>query len=521
MTGLPLLLCMSLFCFASADDGRWQDFESMVQSMNTNAFIQDIWDKDHIPKFAGGDHQEKPEGSRDCPPVTPSPAAPISVHALRPSDVRIVAAIGDSLTAGNGALAKTPLGLLTEYRGRAFAMGGDGDETSVVTMPNLLRGHSDQLEGHSVGTGKKGSENARLNFAVPGSTAQDLEGQALELVDRLRRSPVVDFHNDWKVITVFVGGNDACDYFDKSKTDFSPEKYLHGIRKALDIFHASVPKTFVNLVEVLDLSMLPDLSKGIICPLLHRFLCKNIASGKNNAEVKQLINDYNAKLRSLVATDKYETRDDFTVVVQPFFRHTTYPKKSNGQPDWSFFAPDCFHFSAKGHAAAGEALWNNMLEPVGQKELHWSPDRQHVKCPTDDRPFLATNKNSPGGKNKVQGFKVIVEHDFLISNISQDFFVSHISKASTSYSSSSIGMISWSVAIIGGLAFVVTIIAVYLRRRRNWKKSVSFENLPREIEDNKRREVHLDVPTAPMSIANELFEIDLDQPKSEKLNPSQ
>lgn len=31
------------------------------------------------------------------------------------------------------------------------------------------------------------------------------------------------------------------------------------------------------------------------------------------------------------------------------------------KPDLSYFAPDCFHLSAKGHRAAADALWNNMV----------------------------------------------------------------------------------------------------------------------------------------------------------------
>ena len=38
-----------------------------------------------------------------CPDMTPSAAVPTSVHALKPSDIKIVAALGDSLTAANGA----------------------------------------------------------------------------------------------------------------------------------------------------------------------------------------------------------------------------------------------------------------------------------------------------------------------------------------------------------------------------------------------------------------------------------
>lgn len=49
--------------------------------------------------------------------ITKSPNAPTSVHKLRPADIQCVGAIGDSLTAGLGAHAVTPVGLLFEQRG--------------------------------------------------------------------------------------------------------------------------------------------------------------------------------------------------------------------------------------------------------------------------------------------------------------------------------------------------------------------------------------------------------------------
>lgn len=48
-----------------------------------------------------------------------------SVHRLRPSDIKVVGAIGDSLTAALGSNAKSVLGLLLEFRGRSFTHGGD------------------------------------------------------------------------------------------------------------------------------------------------------------------------------------------------------------------------------------------------------------------------------------------------------------------------------------------------------------------------------------------------------------
>ena len=63
--------------------------------------------------------------------------------------------------------------------------------------------------------------------------------------------------------------------------------------------------------------------------------------------------------------------DDLLSILQP---------EGDG-PDLSYFAPDCFHLSLKGHRAAADALWDNMIEPVGKKRTKWSPG-ETVECPT-------------------------------------------------------------------------------------------------------------------------------------------
>ncbi|KAG8226283.1 hypothetical protein J437_LFUL002722 [Ladona fulva] len=40
------------------------------------------------------------------------------------------------------------------------------------------------------------------------------------------------------------------------------------------------------------------------------------------------------------------------------------------------------------------ALWNNMLEPVGEKSNYWGPEFKTVKCPTKEMPYIYTMKNS-------------------------------------------------------------------------------------------------------------------------------
>ncbi|KAJ6666857.1 hypothetical protein lerEdw1_018859 [Lerista edwardsae] len=74
-------------------------------------------------------------------------------------------------------------------------------------------------------------------------------------------------------------------------------------------------------------------------------------------------------IQKLVESGRYDTQEDFTVVLQPFLRTITLPLLQDGRPDISFFAPDCFHLSQKSHSMFSRALWNNMVEhqPLGHK----------------------------------------------------------------------------------------------------------------------------------------------------------
>ncbi|KAH0622631.1 hypothetical protein JD844_025098, partial [Phrynosoma platyrhinos] len=98
---------------------------------------------------------------------------------------------------------------------------------------------------------------------------------------------------------------------------------------------------------------------------------------------------------SLVNSGRYDTREDFTVVVQPFMEEATMPMTPEGLPDSSYFAPDCFHFHQKTHSQAARALWNNMLEPIGGKtKLKALETEITVKCPNQTQPYFMTYRNS-------------------------------------------------------------------------------------------------------------------------------
>lgn len=55
--------------------------------------------------------------------VGKSKVKPVSVHKLRPGDIDVIGAMGDSLVAGNGAMEEWALGTMIEYRGISWCAG--------------------------------------------------------------------------------------------------------------------------------------------------------------------------------------------------------------------------------------------------------------------------------------------------------------------------------------------------------------------------------------------------------------
>ena len=57
-------------------------------------------------------------------------------------------------------------------------------------------------------------ECSQLNVASPGATNRGMAGQATRLLERMQDPDLIagdlDFQNDWKLVTIFVGGNDLC-----------------------------------------------------------------------------------------------------------------------------------------------------------------------------------------------------------------------------------------------------------------------------------------------------------------------
>lgn len=86
-------------------------------------------------------------------PGARSVVPPQSVHQLKPGDIDIIAAMGDSLTAGNGAMALDILQIFVESKGISWSIGGDADWRKYLTLPNILKEFNPNLYGYSLSAG--------------------------------------------------------------------------------------------------------------------------------------------------------------------------------------------------------------------------------------------------------------------------------------------------------------------------------------------------------------------------------
>lgn len=113
---------------------------------------------------------------------------------------------------------------------------------------------------------------------------------------------------------------------------------------------------------IADLNTLRDLiNKPFPCYFTHKYGCpcifdRILSKPVSRKKMTMNMNGYLSALESLVDSGRYDHRKDFTVVIQPTLLNLQTPKHrpfrgARKQPDLGYFAPDCFHWAQKTHAA--------------------------------------------------------------------------------------------------------------------------------------------------------------------------
>ncbi|KAJ9576074.1 hypothetical protein L9F63_007039, partial [Diploptera punctata] len=333
-------------------------------------------------------------------PGARSPVRPTSVHRLRPGDIDVVGALGDSLSTANGADSTNMMEVIIENRGMAWSIGGQLSWREYLTLPNILKEFNPNLVGYSFGDSLGFQLNSQFNVAEPGSISDDMPFQATVLEKRMRLDSRVDLQNDWKLVAqLLVGNNDFCSFMCvyenytevlDHQSEFVREMQLKRILSFAGKMTAQHLRVLQNLKRI-PADCLTTLH--IECPCLFGFRWTHL---KENFTI--LMDQFQQIDMEIANSDRYSTKNDFAVVLQPFLTKSKVPeiKSKSGSTfvDLSFLAKDCFHFSQKGHALAANGLWNNMMEPVGKKsrQLGTQPFYKFL-CPTEDHPFIYTSSS--------------------------------------------------------------------------------------------------------------------------------
>jgi len=306
-------------------------------------------------------------------------------------------ALGDSMTAGFAMKETVIVDGIREFRGSVYSIGGDGSAADGdYTLPNFFEVVNGQKpQGWSTGTSlpldalhwqkriirPHDPDHDRLNGAQSMALSYALPEQITYLASQAKNMTEIDFENDWKVLTIFMGANNVCEITDPTYNSTTPDGYISDIRAALTQIHSTIPRVYVNLVGLFNISQVYVWDqKETYCKYVQDLFqeCPALETDDATREKMDLTGlQYNALLEQVAAEWEAQQLPDFRVVYQPAISNLAIETLDD------LSGVDCFHPSYIADANFAEAIWNNMWSPPGQKSSTISPNTPFV-CPTAD-----------------------------------------------------------------------------------------------------------------------------------------
>ncbi|KAL2911598.1 hypothetical protein HK105_208937 [Polyrhizophydium stewartii] len=352
--------------------------------------------------------------AKECLALPPRRTPPTSVHDLRIDDVRVVAGMGDSISAGFGAkglsdpTTPTPIKATTESRGVAFSMGGD---PGALTLANLVSVFRPDLVGRSIGDHvaevcyylwclpfQYWPRQDRLNGAQSGATVPTLPHELDYVVDQMRRDPGIDFDRDFKLLTLFIGSNDVCIGCSTLGLDgaLSPDVFESHMRQLFESMRQSIPRLVVNVLLQFNVSQVWDAthddlrcsmlrSSGLVFECTCAFMPGPLGA-VTRARMDELVQAYNERIVRIAAEYRSLRDPSFAVTVDPLFRNVKI--REWGLPFLSDV--DCFHPSLSAHESMAVGIWNNMFLPWGRKVEVFDPNTDPVPVCPDEHSRIQT-----------------------------------------------------------------------------------------------------------------------------------
>lgn len=351
-----------------------------------------------------------------CPLLEPRSTPPKDVSDLRPDDIKVVMALGDSVTAGFGAklISMLDAKILQEYRGLSFSIGGD---PNAPTVANFIRHYEPSLIGQSRGTHfielclggvfcapdelTYRPNQDMFNAALSGAISRTLGMETRYLLRQVLRHHAVNVTTDWKMLTLFIGTNELCKFscIEKSSGEASnADEYEQRIMMTLELIHQRMPRTLVNILLLSDMSQVDHFANthprclharqllSTICPcaVLHgesgRWAMRR-ATAEYNQRLLRIAKRMNARVAAIARAENRPL--EFAITVSPILRDTDL---RNDIPAHFAAKLDCFHPSATAHKSLAINIWRDLFVPYSDRATHLL-EQEDIYCPSEENRF--------------------------------------------------------------------------------------------------------------------------------------
>ncbi|XP_065446055.1 phospholipase B1, membrane-associated-like [Chrysemys picta bellii] len=197
-------------------------------------------------------------------------------------------------------------------------------------------------------------------FPCTAHARRSILDQAKEMVKCMKENQMIDFQNDWKLITVFFSAENLCSSCASTHQENCSLDSMERLTRVLDFLYQRVPKAFVNLV---------DSTEFRIFSLSHSNQNKISNASKkpcNCVDEDSKLDDvilrwsYQNDLEKLLKSGRYDVRDDFTIVLQPFLQEINLPHRMGWQVNGISIPKTPEEITEEECSALGVGLWNNM-----------------------------------------------------------------------------------------------------------------------------------------------------------------
>jgi len=249
--------------------------------------------------------------------------------------------------------------------------------------------YNPDLVGYATGVTLPLTHGKDLDAAVSMAKIADLPSQIDYLVSTMQGQykGVIDFENDWKLVTLLIGANDICTGCGNPNT---PTQFAANFKALLTQLKASIPRVFVNVMSLFNISGVYKVGESsLYCKELERHItfnecpCMVDHGDQGRKQMDVLVQQFNQAINSISAQFASNVTGDtqFTVSVQPAF--TGLPLDKIGLQFLSTL--DCFHPSLLADEYMAVSLFINMQQAPGNKTTKWPLNKPPtIPCPTQD-----------------------------------------------------------------------------------------------------------------------------------------